>query len=962
MKRLTTILMLLVAPSLSFSGTTGKLAGRVTDAATGEGVVGATVLVDGTSLGAAADVDGYYTILNISPGSYSVSSMSVGYVKQTVEGINIQVDLTTTVNFRLVETVLQVGEEVVVTAERPLVRKDLTSTESRVGGDEIKTLPVTEVQDVLSLQSGITLGSDGGIHIRGGRTSEVAYWVDGVSVSDVYDGSQAVQVENNAVQELQVISGTFNAEYGQAMSGIVNIVTKDGGSAYHGNLSMYMGDYVTSDGWTYDSRVIKIDGSQQADLDPSGLFYNLNDLDPVANRNIEGSLSGPIPGLDDITFYVSGRFFRTNGWLYGSDIFRPDGNLNFDPTDRLTDFVPLNTGDTIVYVPTGLSLPDIGARMNWRERLSGQAKLTFNFSGSTKLSLTGIGSRIEYRDYNHEYFLTPDGDVTKYDRGYNLTGLWTHSLGSTSFYTAALSYFNKNFQEYLYEEVLDPRYIVDPNFAAIQSYEWRAGGTNTHRFQRRTETRSAKLDYTNQVSRLHQLKFGLEGRLHRLYLEDYNLTFDEATFQSTGAYVPVVPAVNGPLYEEYTREPIELSGYVQDKLEYEQMVVNIGVRFDYFDPRAQVLVDPSDPNVYLPRRIEHQFHDTNGNGTQDPGETSTTLDERLGYWYKDATVKTNISPRLGISYPITDRGILHFSYGHFLQIPSFIHLYQKPGYKVTTASGIQGVYGNPDLEAQKTTMYELGLQQQLTDDLSFDATLFYRDTRDWVTTSPSIDVGDPGSSTSSYVMYVNRDYANARGVTISVTKRPSNLWSLNIAYTFQIAEGINSNPDDELAAQRDNTEPSRSLTPLDWDQTHTANVTLGIGEPDWGVYLIGRYGSGLPYTPTVNQAESQGADAARIVSNNSRRRPSTLNFDVRLFKNFRLDPLDIGLFLRVFNLFDRRNEVTVYGETGRANATVESLGIGEVSGDRLNPVSAYIVRPDYYSEPREIQLGLEVTF
>lgn len=962
MKRYLPILMLLVLPTVMVAGTTGKLAGRVTDENTGEALVGATVIIDGTSLGAAADIEGYYVILNIPPGNYAVSSMSVGYIKRTVDNIQVQVDLTTTVNFRLSQTILEVGDEVVVTAERPLVRRDLTSTESRVGGEEIRSLPVTEVSEVLSLQSGITLGADGGIHIRGGRTSEVAYWVDGVSVSDVYDGSQAVQVENNAVQELQVISGTFNAEYGQAMSGIVNIVTKDGGSDYHGNISMYVGDFVTSDGWTYDDRSIRIDGTEQPDLNPSGLFYDLNDFDPVSNRNIEGSLSGPIPGIDDITFYVSGRYLRTNGWLYGSNTFLPDGSLGFDPTGRFTEFEPVQVGDSTVLVPVALSLPDLPVRMNDRERISGQAKLTFNFSGSTKLALTGIGSRIEFRDYNHEYFLTPSGDVSKFDQGYNVTGVWTHSLGSSAFYTASLSFFNKSFDEYLYEDVLDPRYIVNPNFATIQSYEWRAGGTNTHRFKRRTETRSAKIDYTDQLSRLHQLKVGIDARLHRLYLEDYNLTFDEGVFQSTGQYTPVIPPGNGPLYEEYTRQPVEFSGYIQDKLEYEQMIVNIGVRFDYFDPRAKVLTDPSDPNVYLPRRIENQFHDSNGNGIQDPGELPTTLAERQAYWYRDATVKTNISPRLGISYPITDRGILHFSYGHFLQIPSFIHLYQKPDWKVTTASGIQGVYGNPDLEAQKTIMYELGLQQQLTDDFSFDATVFYRDTRDWVTTSPSIDVGDPGSSTSAYVVYVNRDYANSRGITISASKRPSNLWTMNLAYTFQIAEGINSNPDDELAAQRDNGEPARSLTPLDWDQTHTVNLTLGLGEQDWGAYFIGRYGSGLPYTPSINQAESQGADAARIVSNNSRRRPPTMNVDIRLFRNFTIEPLNLSLFLRVFNLFDRRNEVTVYGETGRASATVESLGIGETTGDRLNPVSAYIVRPDYYSEPREIQLGLEVTF
>ncbi len=262
MKRFAASLMLIACSQVGLAGTTGKLVGEVKDSETGEPVIGATVVIEGTSLGAAASIEGYYVILNIPPGEYTVSAASVGYAKQSVSNVVVQVDLTTTINFPLSESIVQVGEEVLVTATRPLVNKDLTSSESRVSAAEIKTLPVSEVQEVLSLQSGITLGADGGIHIRGGRTSEVAYWVDGVSISDVYDGSQAVQVDNNSVQELQVISGTFNAEYGQAMSGIVNIVTKDGESSYHGSVSSYIGEYVTSDSWAYDGSPIRVNGTE----------------------------------------------------------------------------------------------------------------------------------------------------------------------------------------------------------------------------------------------------------------------------------------------------------------------------------------------------------------------------------------------------------------------------------------------------------------------------------------------------------------------------------------------------------------------------------------------------------------------------------------------------------------------------------------------------------------------------
>jgi outer membrane receptor for ferrienterochelin and colicin len=402
------------------------------------------------------------------------------------------------------------------------------------------------------------------------------------------------------------------------------------------------------------------------------------------------------------------------------------------------------------------------------------------------------------------------------------------------------------------------------------------------------------------------------------------------------------------LYEDYTQRPREFSAYIQDKLEYERMIVNVGLRFDYFNSRGSLPVDPLDPNIYLPQKEENK---------------ALTFDQRLAKWYRRAAAKYSVSPRFGISYPITDRGILHFSYGHFLQIPSFIHLYQKPGYKVTQASGVQGTWGNPDLDPQKTVMYEFGLQQQVSDALTFDLTGFYRDTRDWVTTSAPIPVRDPDTFTSSYLQYTNRDYANSRGVTLSVTKRQSDLWSLSLAYTFQAAEGNNSNPDDEAASYRNNTEPARALTPLEWDQTHTVNLTLGIGQDDWGAFILGRYGSGLPYTPVVNQAEARGEDAARTVQKNSRRRPATYTVDLRLFKNFSFGPFSASVFAKVFNLFDTRNENDVYGETGRATATVQALGASNISNtNRINPVGEYIVRPDYFSEPREIQFGVELSF
>jgi hypothetical protein len=213
-------------------------------------------------------------------------------------------------------------------------------------------------------------------------------------------------------------------------------------------------------------------------------------------------------------------------------------------------------------------------------------------------------------------------------------------------------------------------------------------------------------------------------------------------------------------------------------------------------------------------------------------------------------------------------------------------------------------------------------------------------------------------------MFVNKDYANTRGVTVSINQRQVGLLSFNFSYTFQVAEGNNSNPDEEQRALINNNEPSRTLTPLDWDQTHTANLTLGLGEQSWGAYFIARYGSGLPYTPSVNQAESRGQDAARVVQKNSRRQPDTYSIDLRLFKNVSLGGFDLSFFLKVFNLLDQRNAVTVYGQTGTSSATVQQLGLSGVGAGagRVNTIDQYIVRPDYYSEPRQFQLGVDVNF
>ncbi len=244
-KNLVVLILLLLTFSVSTYAdydfaTTGKIAGRITDA-TGEALPFVNIIVMGTNYGAASDIDGYYSILNIPPGAYEVKASAIGYNSTVVKNVRVSIDLTTKLDLTLTETSVSLGEDVVVIATKPLIQKDLTASTSVVGDDLIKELPVTDLGDVLALQAGIVISPGGGIHVRGGRSGQVAYQIDGVPVTDSYDGSSVVEVNQNAVKELQVISGAFNAEYGQALSGVINIVTKDGSNKFFREYSSICG-------------------------------------------------------------------------------------------------------------------------------------------------------------------------------------------------------------------------------------------------------------------------------------------------------------------------------------------------------------------------------------------------------------------------------------------------------------------------------------------------------------------------------------------------------------------------------------------------------------------------------------------------------------------------------------------------------------------------------------------------
>lgn len=920
------ILVLLVTTGQTiFAGTTGKISGQVTDKNIGDALPGANVVITAQikggqdipldrALGAATDVEGNFVIINIPPGRYVMQASFLGYRTLTIRDVVVSIDLTTKMNFPLEEALLQ-SAEVVVVAQREVINRDATSSQAHVATEQIQALPVQEIGEVLSLQAGVSVGRGGEVHIRGGRSSEVAYFVDGVSVTDVYNGGSAVRIENESVQELQVISGTFNSEFGNVMSGVINLVTKDGSEQYHGNVNLYAGDYLSAD---------------------DDLYLGIDEVDPLATHNVQASLSGPVPGLGKkLTFFATSRYYSTDGWLNGRRMFNIYG-------DTLGVFGGKDGKEAI----GGDIVP-----MNTQENLSAQVKLSYKLSPSINLKLGLLGNDDESANYNGFFRWLPDARRTNFDRGYNANLQMTHTLSPRAFYTLNVSQFFKNFKNYLFENPLDPR-IIDPDTSlrVDSQYDLANYGTESGFFERATTTQIVKFDYTHQLNLVHQIKAGFEGKKHKLFEENINI---QPALDANGIEIepfqPAIPPLTNVNHGRYVFKPVEFSVYAQDKIEFESVVINAGLRFDYFNSKGDVLADPSDPNVYEPQNDRYQ---------------AMTLQERLAIWYKKPSAKYQLSPRFGIAYPITDKGAIHFSYGHFLQIPSFELLYQNPGYKVPEGGGNYGIYGNPDLKPQKTVMYELGLKQQLGENIGVDITGFYRDVRDWVGTSPPIEtVGAGGQILASrtYAIYRNLDYANVRGITLTLSQVRSRTLTYSLDYTFQVAEGSNSDPGEEFGRRSGGAEPTQFIVPLSWDQKHTLNGTISFFKKGWAGSLIGRYRSGQPYTPSIPKFERVGQNVNLSFSRNSRNTPYFMVFDLRLSKSLRLAGMDFALLCNVYNLFDRRNEINVYNDTGRAT-TSTTFREARAATIRNNTADEFLRQPERFSEPREVQLGLRVSF
>jgi len=926
--------------SLSLYGqTSGKISGRIIEKETGEPLVGANVIITQTQAGTSADEEGYFNLINVSPGKYSVRVMMIGYESITIENVVVSVNRTTSLDVEMKMGVIE-SKEVIIYASKLSRKKDQTSTVKNISSEEIDILPVEDIGAVVNMQAGVVAGS-----FRGGRNNEVSYMIDGVPVNDAFGGVSAVStLEVEAVKDLEVITGTFNAEYGNAMSGVVNAVTKDGNNNFEGSLNTNYSTYITNNKRNGEELFIG--------LDPFGINSNID------NRF---NISGPVI-KDKVYFFSNFRIQDVNGHLNGIQRFQVWNLSDFYDQDT-SNWTSENTGDGS-YVPMGTG--------DYRTYMG---KLSFNL-GNIKFSLMRNVNSGQSQGYSHIYKYNPDGRSYQ-DTKTTLDMLQlNHFLNEKMFYDIRISRTNNYYGSYVFKD-FDSYKIIDEDGIYQGAYHFVGdtvynyvhdkymtaygvgfftGGQEKGHTQRTTITTNLKFDFTWQINNAHSLKTGFSSTFYNLDNKYQSIRNKYAgTALDSEAYEPVVYDDSTVYSDVYEVKPKETSVYIQDKFERDEIVINFGLRYDQFDANTTYPSQRRNPTnsstYYLQKSDGTDSLDANGN--------LIINEERMSRPLK-TNIAEQLSPRLGFAYQLGRVAVLHFSYGHFLQMPPMYSIFENKS-SIIGPSDYSSVVGNANLasdslglNAQKTVSYEVGLWQEINPNTSFEVNLYYRDIYDLlslavVSTYNQIEYG----------IYTNKDYGNVRGLELKLDYSLNNIF-IQTNYTYQFTRGNADNAAQTYSRQGASIDKVIRFIPMSWDQRHTFNVSLGYNTSKFGITGTGYYNSGTPYTFSP-QGESNLA-LLNLYPNNDYK-PSNYTLDltgyINLPKIFGYQP-NFNLLIR--NVTDRQNEYGVSSETGRSYTAV--VNETELLSHRSN-FNTYEDRykdPSMFSGPREIKVGLTVKF
>ncbi len=878
-----TLAVQLLLLSVSMSWAQGTIVGRVVDDKTADPLPFTNVSLVGTNRGAIAREDGSFVIGGVEAGTYDVQASFMGY-ESGKASVTVEDKRTAEVEIRLKPTTVGEVEEVVVTGERPLVDVEHGSTIRQVTAEDIEELVVQPTLDsVVEQQAGVTKDRDK-IHIRGGRSDETLYVVDGVKMRDLLSGESqgGNAISARSVAEVNIITGGFDAKYGQALSGIVEAKLKEGSDDYHGYLG-YTTDQLTDD-WNVDLLDFQISG-------PLPLVSNI--LKPIG-----GDKSGPI------TFFLNVAADVSDGHL--PSVNDDGGELISSYRDRLFGnsfryenfFYPRGSNEW-----RGLFKSAWKASPNHKFSVSLTKNLTFG-QGFNDVDIAQINRNVNNypwswsRRLDHYYTVSQDRNSFSFTWNHTVKQNLIHQMKVTRFFTAR----HQDVRGQLWYEYNTLTDDAVPNEQDTPYF--RDEGEPTSYRDRYIKTWALDWDWT-QIYKRHDLKWGL----HTQYEDVQYMSLNASSVDE-----------NNPLGREFDLFhvfPTTGALYLQDRLEFEGLIANVGLRYDYWFPGKQV------ENLY-----ERQDRPTITEATAQEyyDNTSSLFGSRF---------KGHLAPRVQVSHPISQNSHLFFNYGHFSQRPAYFYVYAKSS---SQSSEEFPNIGNPNLDPEISVQYELGIGHQFTADKALKVSVYNKDIYDYPT-STQITLSERQTQQAVFFVYRNLDYARSRGVEIEWRQRRVNFTSYGATYTFSNAKGKSSDPNGLRLVQEsggDARETSLEEEFMWWNRPHKFtswfNVFVPRGEQGPGIlglhlpedfrlnlYLLLQ--SGRAYTPE----DFQGRTTGLAYSKNG---PIDSTVNLTLTKGFTVGGRRLELTLQGWNILDRRSPIEVDPSTGKKwNPGEGQLGI-----------------------------------
>lgn len=931
MKKLLIILILLFAGS-ACSQQNGVLFGVVKDSADIP-LEGVSIKLKGTYSGAVSAPDGTYRIENVSPGIYTVEVSSIGYRTLEYTGIKIEANKERSLVIFLTETSYTVDQEILVIGDRPLLDIEQTSSKHIISSEDIEKTTVKDIKDIVTQQSGIVT-SDNEVYIRGGRSYENSYLLDGVSVQDPLSGTGfGLQLSANSLEEVEVITGGYNAEFGQATSGVINARTKEG---KYGQYNFYLsyqkdkfGDFNAANSFNTDV-----------------LEFNLGGPEPISKYILNKLKINP-PG--EITFF--GNFFMglSDGFYYRQTGFKAK-QLNSSIFGG-TRFAPRQDNNWYWL-----------GKVTWR--MTPQMKLSYSYNQSISINQnsSSLQSNLEYVEpspgYQYDFQEILDNANTYTSNTTFNTLTWTHTLSGSSFYEIKLTKFYTHLRADAnglnWDKYSEPLDLIKPPFVYYQIDSTRWGiipgdgfydiGNPYTWHDHYVEEYSLKADFTNNFTTKSKFKAGIEASFQEMQLVDI--------------YQPWVKpyGLNNDVYKVY---PAFGSAFAQHSIQFKGMILNYGLRLDYWMPGKYV--DDAINNLSIetiPDEIRKKYLD----------ETFNLFGNRF---------KARLSPRIGISHPITDNQTLFFSYGHFSKRPKPQFLYAKLN-PVSAQSSFQK-FGNPALNPETTVSYELGIRNQFTDNDVLTITAYYKNIYDYVSTR-SIVINSGRYIGKNFISYFNLDYARSRGIEFEYKKRIGNWFNGKFNFSYSVATGKSSTSDQGFLVVTRGAVETISENFLTWDRPIQASANLFFRlEKGKGLFGFGKdilddinlktrifFQSGKRYTPMLlsgyleNGRPIYEPDYNNINGNVG---DNWFYVDFDIDKYVEIFDMDVIFNIGIKNLFNNLNSTIINPVTGKAYEYGDPTPNGwndPLYPDLQSPLDPFPYNPARYLAPRSIRFGISL--